>query len=201
MCRQVGGGHGERLVYLWGAPGCGKSHLLHATIAARSGAGRAMYVPMSDLRHFGAQALTGLDDAEILCLDDVHVVAQDAGLQHALFDLFNRASVRDHSWLVTANAPAAAVGMLLPDLASRLGGGVTIRLHHLDDAGRTLALQSKARVRGFRISDEVAQFILARVNRDMHRLSGFVDRLARESLVAKRRITVPFVRGLLEDAR
>ncbi len=200
LCRQIGGRHGERLVYLWGPHGCGKSHLLHAIIAAQPRAARAMYVSMPDLQRFGPGALVGLDDADLLCLDDVDAAAADIGMLHGLFDLYNRARAGDRSWVVSAKAPAPAIAMALPDLASRLAGGVTIRLHHLDDVGRALALQSKARARGFQIPDEVARFVLARLDRDMHRLSGFVDCLARESLVAKRRITVPFVSHLLANA-
>jgi DnaA family protein len=87
----------------------------------------------------------------------------------------------------------------LPDLASRLTAAVVWRLRTLDDHERREALQLHARERGFALSDEVVTFVMKRLRRDMVSLSAFLERLDRSSLAAQRRITVPFVKTLLED--
>src|SRR5581483_10964024 len=39
---------GPRLVYLWGEPGCGKTHLLEAACRVASAHGRALYFALGD---------------------------------------------------------------------------------------------------------------------------------------------------------
>ena len=87
----------------------------------------------------------------------------------------------------------------LPDLASRLTAAVVWRLRVLADDERREALQLHARERGFELSDEVLTFVMKRLRRDMLSLSTFLDRLDQSSLAAQRRVTVPFVKALLEE--
>jgi DnaA family protein len=54
-----------------------------------------------------------------------------------------------------------------------------------------------AEQRGLELSDEVANFLLRRLPRDMHTLCSFLDELDIASLTAQRKLTVPFVRGVL----
>ena len=87
----------------------------------------------------------------------------------------------------------------LADLASRLTAGVVWRLRALDESARREALQLHARERGFVLADEVIAYVMKRHRRDMSSLFEFLDRLDRSSLAAQRRVTVPFVKALLEN--
>jgi DnaA family protein len=48
------------------------------------------------------------------------------------------------------------------------------------------------------LPDDTAQFLLSRSRRDMASLYGVLDRLDDEALRAQRRLTIPFVKGVLD---
>ena len=67
----VGGeGHG---CWLWGAASTGKTHLLQAVCDAAGD--RAVYVPLSMFADAGPGILEGLASRELICIDDVDLVA------------------------------------------------------------------------------------------------------------------------------
>jgi DnaA family protein len=187
------------VVYLWGGPGTGKSHLLEACCGDASVRGRRVaYVPLGDAR-LEPPMLHGLADVELLCIDDVDRVAADRAWEEALFHLYNQAELASSPLVLTAGVAPRTPAWKLGDLASRLTAGVVWRLRALDDAARREALQVHARERGFSLGDEVANYVLKRLRRDMGSLFEFLDRLDRSSLAAQRRVTVPFVKAMLEE--
>ena len=192
--------HHGGIVYLWGNSGSGKSHLLEACCGDSSMHGRPVaYLPLG-----GAgtrpDMLSGLAEIQLLCIDDVDRVAGDRVWEEALFHLYNQAEQAACPMVLAASAAPRAPSWQLPDLASRFSAAVVWRLRALDDAERREALQLHARERGFALSDEVVTFVMKRLRRDMVSLSAFLERLDRSSLAAQRRITVPFVKGLLEQS-
>jgi len=188
------------VVYLWGGRGTGKTHLLEACCGDASPDDRRVaYVPLADPR-LEPPMLHGLADIELLCIDDVDSVAGDAAWEEALFHLYNQAEHLSSPMVFTASVAPRASAWKLPDLASRLSAATVWRLRALDDSARREALQLHARERGFTLSDEVLTFVMKRLRRDMVSLSAFLDRLDRSSLAAQRRVTVPFVKVLLEES-
>ena len=71
-------------------------------------------------------------------------------------------------------------------------------LHTLDENQALQSLVRRARSRGFDLPDEVASYLIKRVARDMHSLFSTLDKLDRASLVAKKKLTIPFVKDLLD---
>ena len=65
------------------------------------------------------------------------------------------------------------------------------------EAARTAALRGHADARGFRLSQEVADYLLRHAERDMPSLLALLDALDRYSLASRRAITVPLLRELL----
>lgn len=184
------GAKGESVIYLWGAPGSGRTHLLRAT----AGAAR-------DARYAGAQDdLAGIA-ARLVAVDDVERL--DEARQIALFNLINRARAAggDAGGVVLAagNAPPAQLA-LRADLTSRLGWGLVYELRAPDDADKALHLRAEARRRGLELSDEVLAYLLARLPRDLRSLVAIVELLDRHSLERRRPLTVPLAREALREA-
>ncbi|MFA7618991.1 MAG: DnaA regulatory inactivator Hda [Thiohalomonadaceae bacterium] len=188
----------EPFIYLWGNPGAGKSHLLQAACHAAADAGDCpAYLPLRDLIATDPEVFEGLEAAGLVCLDDVDAIAGRQAWEQALFHLYNR--VRDAGGRMLATGPAAPAGLdiRLPDLVSRLSWGPVFQLHALDDEGKMAALRARARARGLELSEDVAAYLMRRFARDPHSLFALLDRIDAASLVAKRRITIPFLRELL----
>jgi DnaA family protein len=188
---------GESFVYLWGGAGSGKSHLLQAL--CQWAGPTAAYVDLNEVIGMDPAVLEGLEAMNPLCIDAVQAVAGKPEWERALFHLYNRVRDGGARLVVAGGAAPGQLGITLPDLVSRLAWGPVFQLQPLDDEGKREALRRRARARGMDLSEEVAAYLLRRSPRDMHSLFALLDRLDRESLVAKRRLTIPFVRELLEE--
>jgi DnaA-homolog protein len=199
VLRQCAAGDGEPCLYVWGPQGTGKSHLLQAVCrdAERSGSAVA-YLPLAELIPWPPDILEGLEQMDLVCADDVDAIAGRRDWEEALFHLFNR--LRENGGrLVAAGArrPAEA-GLSLADLVSRLSWGPIYPLSRLDDEDRLQALQLRARRCGLELPADTAGYLLRRYPRDLKALFRLLDRLDEEALAAQRRLTVPFVKAVLE---
>ena len=184
-------------IYLWGAVGTGKSHLLQAVChQAAAQDQRAAYLPLAEPGLHPAM-LEGMEQFDRLCLDDLDAVAGDPAWETALFHVYNRLTAAGHQLLVTATGSPTALGIQLPDLQSRLGWGPVFQLQPLGDAAKRQALQQRAAARGLSLDDEVAAYLMTRCTRDMGSLFALLEGLDEASLAAQRRLTIPFVREYL----
>ena len=186
-------------VHLWGGPGTGKSHLLQAVCTRAAALGRRpAYVPLAQRERLQPGVLAGLEDMDLVCLDDLDEIAAVPAWETAIFHLDNRL-VEPGGCLVSASTlSAAGLPLSLPDLKSRLSASIAYHLAALDEQSRLEALKQRAHSRGFELPGEVADYLSRRVARDTHTLFDWLDRLDRESMASKKRLTIPFVRELLK---
>ncbi|MEH6577853.1 MAG: DnaA regulatory inactivator Hda [Amphritea sp.] len=195
---QAAVGEGEIFLYLWGSSGVGCSHLLQAVCHASDPAGRtAVYLPLDELQDLGPGVLEGMEHLEVVCLDNLQVIAGNKAWEEALFHFFNRIRAENNRLLIAADRAPRQLGINLPDLASRLTWGMVFQIHALDDDGKVQALQLRARGRGFELTEEVARFLIHRASRDMGDLFSVLDKLDSASLSAKRKVTIPFVKQVM----
>lgn len=169
--RELASGSGaHRIVYLWGEPGCGRTHLLEATArAARDG------------------TLQVVDGVETL----------DGEGQH---DLFTRAvdvlSGVGHL-LASGDLPPASLPMR-EDLRTRLAAGLVLRLIPLSDEEKDAALRLRARHLGLELGDEITGYMLRHCPRDMGSLFSMLDALDQASVRRQRPVTVSLLRECLQ---
>ena len=187
-----------RVLWLWGRAGTGKTHLLQAACAAAGErGGSATYL---DLEAAAEPAwLEGCEALDLVCLDGLDAAVGDAAWRAAIFRLHTLMQDGAGRLYVTSTQPPASIGFQLPDLRSRLLASSVHQLHELDEPGQVQALQLRARQRGLELSDEAAWYLVHRLPRDMHSLCSVLDRLDDASLAAQRRLTVPFLKGVLES--
>jgi DnaA-homolog protein len=159
----------EAIVYLWGEPGSGRSHLLRAAAKA---------------------------NPAIVIADDVDTL--DAAAQQALFIAINAARDGGPAVLAAGSEPPAGLG-LREDLRTRLGWGLVYQLKPLADAEKALYLRAEAARRGLRLTDEVLWYLLNHLPRDLASLHAVLDRLDRHSLARRRALTLPLVREALSN--
>lgn len=187
---------GSAPVWLWGAHGTGKTHLLQAVCAAAGEA--AAYFPLDRSLALPPEALAGFERTRVLCVDDADAVAGDLAWERALFRLFNDAAELRTRLIFAAAAPPRQSVWALEDWRSRAAACVVYQLRELDDAGRVEALRLRAAQRGLQLPHETSEYLLKRMPRDLRSLFEILDQLDEASLVAQRRLTIPFIRDALE---
>ncbi len=188
---------GDQAILLCGPEGSGKTHLLLAAVAeGATDAGRylALDRPLPEcLGLLQAQAAERL-----LCLDDVDRRIGQCEFELALFDCFNRIRDQHGTILLSARARPAREQFALPDLASRLLGATVCLLKPLSDEELADAWTARARQRGLEPDPAAVEWLLRHQPRDFKSLINALDRLDSAALAARRRLSLPFVRELLQ---
>jgi DnaA family protein len=185
-------------IWIWGGPGTGKTHLLQA-ICAEVGATSAYFPLRRDLA-LPPEALQGFEVRRVLCVDDTDAVAADLAWETALFGLFNAAGEIGTRLVFAAHAAPRSIAWCLEDWKSRASACEVYQLRELDEQGRIEALTLRAAQRGLELPPETAEYLLRRVPRDLPSLLDLLDALDDASLVAQRRLTIPFIRAAFEKA-
>lgn len=188
----------QPLIYLSGKLGSGRTHLLVAQCnAAETEALQAVYLPCEQLVGLQPEMLDGLEQADLLAIDDVHCLAGKKAWEQALFHLFNRARTAGCRLLFSAEQAPGNTGFVLTDLCSRLAWGLVHHLKPLHDAEREQLLINLAVRRGLHMPADVARYLLQRQARDTTHLVELVECLDKASMQTQRRLTLPFVRQQL----
>ena len=71
-------------------------------------------------------------------------------------------------------------------------------MRELNDDEQLEALELRARLRGFELPIETARYLQRRFPRDMRSLCEVLDTLDDAAFAAQRRITVPFIKAILD---
>jgi DnaA family protein len=157
-----------------------------------------VYLPMQELLELQPAVFDGMETMNPVCIDDVQLLAGKKEWEEALFHLFNRVRDQGGRMIVSATAPPNQLRIQLPDLVTRLGWGTVYQVKPLNDEGKKVALQQRAKNRGLQFPDEVVEYVLRRSLRDMNSLFELLDKLDVASLIEQRKLTIPFVKQYLE---
>ncbi len=186
--------------YLVGPAGSGKTHLLLASAAEADALGmRVAFLPLARLARHAADALDAQTAVDLLCIDELDAAAGDADIERALFALHNRQGDAGGAVFYAARSAPSELPLGLPDLRSRLGHCQRLSLRVLAESQRRALLVARAHGRGLALEDAALDYLFRRVGRDLGSLTGLLDELDRASLAAQRRLTVPFLRSILEQ--
>ncbi|TMP38087.1 DnaA/Hda family protein, partial [Pseudoalteromonas sp. S1650] len=79
-----------------------------------------MLLSMRDVKDYGPEVLEGLENLDVLCIDDVHLVAGNDSWEKLLFHFFNLFNEPVKYLVVTADLLPEIVHLNLTDLVSRL---------------------------------------------------------------------------------
>jgi DnaA family protein len=179
-------------ILIWGAGGAGKTHLLRAAAAAASSS-RAVVecVSTTDVRDVDVETAGN----QLLIVDDIDEA--DAIAQARLFTWLNVLAARGGQWMAASSAPPARIA-LRDDLRTRVALGLVYEIVALEDRDKARALETYAHDRGFHLSREVIDYLLAHAPRDMPSLVALLAALDRHSLATRRSVTIPLVREWME---
>lgn len=200
LAQQAALGQGENQLYFWGEAGLGKSHLLQAScnLAAKN-RNTVCYLTQTEIFNQSAEMFDGLEQIDLICLDDIETWLISETWERALFDLINRVRENSKRLMMASARPPDEAFVNLPDLRSRLAWGPVFQLQQLSDKEKNQALRYRARQSGLELPENVADYLMQRYQRDM---SGLFQRLAvldKAAMATQRRLTIPLIKSVFGD--
>lgn len=192
-------GNGDQQIYLWGAEGLGKTHLLQACCQQAHQLQLTSFYLSLQPQLPATDILTGLQAFDLICIDNIEYCAGNDAWEHALFNFYNLQRESNCQLIISAHCPPHYLAIELADLKTRMSWGLTLKLQEPSDTERVAALACKAKNLGFEISPQVGAFLTKHYARDLPTLWQLLPKLEQATLIAKRKLTVPFLKQILAD--
>ncbi|WP_092483613.1 HdaA/DnaA family protein [Candidatus Ichthyocystis hellenicum] len=178
-------------LYLFGAPGCGRTHLLQASI---HGVNNTAYVDAGKDKHLRKK----IGSSKLVAIDNIDRLSP--GGQIKLFDWFNRAAQQQVKFILSGNK-APLFMSLREDLRTRVATLLAFPVHPLSDDQKVEVVKKYAQDRGINLKESTVIYLLNHVDRNLSNLIDWLNRLDHLSLSKKKNITAHFVRAAIESQK
>ena len=175
-------------LFIYGPPGLGKTHLLHATgnFSQARGWGPLLLTAEEYTNEFilsiqqkrTAAFRQKCISADILLVDDLSFLANKQQTQESLLHTIDYISSFGHQIVFTADSPPQVLSFLDKRLRSRLEGGLLVGLQPPDPTTRLLILKTKAASLGLTVSPPVLELVAEGATENVRELEGRLHRLA-----------------------
>lgn len=187
----------DKLLYLHGPAGSGKSHLLKAVV--RSVAPDGTMESYLSCRSFvrAGELVERFRGAPILAVDDLHLLRDDTGFRAELWEVFNEFYSSGRPVVMAGEHPPRELAQLDEHLVSRLLWGLVARLDVSDDASRRMIIRKVAEDRQVLVPADAVEYILATTGREVSELIGAFEKVYHLSMALKRKISVGLAREAL----
>ncbi len=191
-------------LFVCGAAGLGKTHLLQGIVCAAAGreiAGGCVYAPcgsfvaaaIRDMEQEGSNHLEPYQAARVLAVDDVHLLAGRERSQEAFFHLLNDMSARGRQLVVSGDCLPSEIHGLHERLASRLGAGLVVALDAPCLETRMAIVREKASLLALDMSEEIVRTIAERADGNARQLTDAIARIDALSTFESSPITIDLV--------
>ena len=189
----------NQLIWLAGLEGFGKTHLLHAFINSHEHENKkVLYLPMSESQDFTPDILDNLAQYDLVAIDDIENIIGDMTWEEQLLKFYEDSYSTRNKILITANDTPKGLNFLLPDLSSRFNLALIERLRPMNEDEMIKAILIHSKARGFDLPEDSAKYLINRVPRDVSVLVDMIKLLDYESLSMQRKLTIPFIKTVLD---
>ena len=188
----------NNLIFISGNQGAGKSHLAQAVCNEISSLNdqSCVYLPLNNSQLTPA-ILLGLSQIDLVCLDNIESIANNHQWQVGLFNLYNEIKDTGNNLIIFSDRSPVHLGLSLKDLESRLSAMSIFKLKNINEENLINFIIEQGENLGMQVSLDVATFILNRSERSILELKTIIKTLDEQSLAHQRRITIPFVKDIL----
>ncbi len=196
-------------LYIYSAPGLGKTHLLHAIGHASVAKGLAvLYVSMEQYvtdyvtsirEHAPAAFRDKYRNVDVLLIDDIQFLSGKDATQEQFFHTFNHLHNESRQIVLTCDrAPTSITFLQLEDrLVSRFQGGLTADIQAPDAETRLAILMSKAKKLGCPVNSEHLEMLAKPSSKNIRELEGALNQVIAISQLTKRSINGDLISEVL----
>src|SRR5438132_11050493 len=201
-------------LFIYGATGLGKTHLMQAIAHAmleRNPAARVVYMGAEQFINEVIESIHGRTmpefrrqyrtDIDIFLVDDVHFLEGKEMTQEEFFHTFNALHEAGKQIVLTSDRPPKEIPGLESRLVSRFEWGMVADIGQPDLEHRIAILRKKAEQDHLELTipDDVLRFIAEHVRSSVRELEGCIIKLLLFASLKNREITIELAREALAD--
>ncbi len=198
-------------LFIYGASGLGKTHLLHAIgnyVQTNYTQMRVLYVTTEHFMNDFIDAIRNKTqigfkrqyrECDVLLIDDIQFIQGREGLQEELFHTYNTLQGAGKQIVLTSDRTPKAIDTLEERLRSRLLSGLLTEIDRPDLETRLAILRTKADYDRIALPNDVAEFIASHVRDNIRELEGAIIRVNAFANLNRETITIDLAKRVLSD--
>jgi len=204
-------GHAYNPLFLHGAVGLGKTHLLQAICTKylqKNPEARVIYLSCES---FVNQFIAAVSEGQIkdfryryrhvdmLLIDDIHFLAKKERTQEEFFHTFNTLYNSKKQIVLSCDSPPVEIPTLEDRLVSRFKWGLVAEIEPPDHETRVSIVRKKAERRGIDLPDAAALYIADHITANVRELEGAVLRICSFASLTGKPVTLELTQESLRD--
>jgi len=198
-------------LFIYGASGLGKTHLLHAIgnyVQDNYSKMRVLYVTTEHFLNDFIDAIRSKTtlafkrqyrECDVLLIDDIQFIQNRESLQEELFHTYNTLQGAGKQIVLTSDRTPKAIETLEERLRSRLLSGLLTEIDRPDLETRLAILRTKAEYDRIALPGDVAEFIASHVRDNIRELEGAIIRVNAFANLNREPITLDLAKRVLSD--
>lgn len=199
-------------LFIYGASGLGKTHLMHAIgneVVQKNPEARVVYVTSEDFMNEMIQCLRlrKMEDfrskyrrrASVLLIDDVQFLSGRERTQEEFFHTFNALQAAGRQIVLTSDVEPARIESLEPRLKTRFNGGLLADMQAPEHETLLSILQQKAKTLDVHVPLDLAEAICNVIQGNIRELEGLLNRLKAQQRFFGEPLTLEFAERALQD--
>ena len=191
--------NGDDLV-IYGLSKVGKSFLLQSLCNYFSKSNKSsLYLPLKELNNYKTGLLDDLEKLDLVCIDDLHLIAGDNKWEKAIFNLINNCLISNCRIVFCSNINPSLISFELDDLFSRIQKINRMEVHPVKSDNLIEAVRFFADLRSINIGDKEVTYLINHSKRNMGDLVTHINQLDKLSMQLKRKITIPLIKKVIEN--
>ena len=192
-------------LFIYGGPGLGKTHLMHAIgnfILQDNPSKKVLYVTSEDflneviesIRNNSSGSMSRFRDkyrtVDILLIDDIQFIIGKESTQEEFFHTFNALHSAGKQIVLTSDRPPKEMETLDTRIRSRFEWGLMADVGSPDYETRMAILRRRCETDHFSLPDEVLDYIAANIKSNIRELEGALNKLIAYSNLEKTKINM-----------
>lgn len=198
-------------LFIYGGTGLGKTHLLHAIGHHLSQQNPDLNILFISAERFTNDYIVAVRTnrtdrfrskyrtADVLLVDDIHILAGKPGTQEEFFNTFNELFDRQKQIVLSSDSLPKDIPKLEDRLMTRFSWGIIADIQPPELEMRIAILQKKAEKHGIQIDDEVSLFIAKKIRKNVRELEGALNKVVAMAKLNDKRLTVQLARQSLRN--
>ena len=198
-------------LFIYGNSGLGKTHLLHAI-----GNYVQQYWPAKRVRYVSSEVFTNdfinaiqtntsfnfqskYRQVDVLLIDDIQFLQGKKETQESFFATFNALHEQGKQVVITSDVSPKLLNSFDERMRSRFEWGLMTDIQAPELETRIAILRKKAENDKIRISDEILDYMAARISSNIRELEGALIRVTAFAALNRTQIDMPLVQAVLKD--